>query len=78
MGPYPLERLARQATDAGSVASPADQMPDFSFHRPEQPASIVNAMGEFQAMMDTIRDGFGESEWQSEIPSRTRLNGPTT
>ena len=29
-----------------------------SFHRPENPESIVNAMGEFQAMMDAIRDGF--------------------
>ncbi|MCG6857233.1 MAG: 2Fe-2S iron-sulfur cluster binding domain-containing protein, partial [Salaquimonas sp.] len=27
------------------------------FHRPEKPESIVNAMGEFQAMMDAIRDG---------------------
>ncbi len=28
-----------------------------SFRRPEAPASIVNAMGEYQAMMDAIRDG---------------------
>ncbi len=55
LGPYPLERLAR-----------SDQMPDLSdvpamaalsFDRPEAPESIVNAMGEYQAMLDAIRDG---------------------
>nr|WP_281495924.1 reductive dehalogenase [Marivita sp. S6314] len=42
-------------------------MPDIStiprpepltFNRPETPVSIVNAMAEYQAMMDAIRDGF--------------------
>ena len=66
MGSYPLERLARQSDmpDLGSVPS----MPDLSFHRPEQPESIVNAMGEFQAMMDAIRDGFVNTV-MSEVPA---------
>ncbi|MEP1210023.1 MAG: reductive dehalogenase [Rhizobiaceae bacterium] len=54
MGPYPLERLSRR--DAADL----DQVPPFqqlSFRRPEAPQSIVNAMGEYQAMMDAIRDG---------------------
>ncbi len=55
LGPYPLERLKRAAAlPAGSVPP----MPALDFRRPERPESIVNAMGEFQAMMDAIRDGF--------------------
>ncbi|WP_170358044.1 reductive dehalogenase [Ruegeria arenilitoris] len=56
MGPYPLERLRRQ--DALPDLSALAPMPVLSFDRPEKPHSIVNAMGEFQAMLDTIRDGF--------------------
>ena len=65
MGPYPLERLARQA--AMPDLSSAAPMRQISFHRPEHPQSIVNAMGEFQAMMDAIRDGF-VNPIASEIP----------
>ncbi|NNF78468.1 MAG: NAD-binding oxidoreductase, partial [Rhizobiales bacterium] len=55
MGPYPLERLARlQAAPDLDVVPPPRPL---SFHRPEAPASIVNAMGEYQAMLDVIRDG---------------------
>ncbi|MGX9350072.1 2Fe-2S iron-sulfur cluster-binding protein [Shimia sp. W99] len=54
MGPYPLERLAR-GTMPDLATAPLDA--PLSFHRPAQPESIVNAMGEFQAMMDAIRDG---------------------
>ncbi len=54
LGPYPLERLKR-GTQADLSTVP--DMTPLSFHRPEQPESIVNAMGEFQAMMDAIRDG---------------------
>ena len=55
MGPFPLERAAR-----GPMPDPASipSHPGLSFHRPKDPASIVNAMGEYQAMMDAIRDGF--------------------
>ncbi|NOD48997.1 MULTISPECIES: reductive dehalogenase [unclassified Ruegeria] len=66
MGRYPLERLAR--TDEGSDLSLVPSMAELSFHRPEHPGSIVNAMGEFQAMMDAIRDGL-VNPVASEIPS---------
>ena len=55
MGPFPLERL-RRCTETPDLS----QVPDFKplrFSRPEAPESIVNAMGEYQAMMDAIRDG---------------------
>ena len=54
LGPYPLERLARQDTpETGGLPSPAP----LEFRRPAAPASLVNAMAEYQAMMDAIRDG---------------------
>ncbi|MEX0349209.1 MAG: reductive dehalogenase [Paracoccaceae bacterium] len=65
MGPYPLERLARRAGPVRYVNVPA--MGDLSFRRPDRPESIVNAMGEFQAMMDAIREGH-ENAARSEIP----------
>ncbi|MEM9974446.1 MAG: reductive dehalogenase domain-containing protein [Pseudomonadota bacterium] len=54
LGPFPLERLVR-----GPMPDPTQIPPDqaLTFQRPETPASIVNAMGEYQAMMDAIRDG---------------------
>ncbi len=64
LGPYPLERLARQRS-AALQAVPA--FAPLSFRRPEDPGSIINAMTEHQAMMDTIRDG---------IVSRTRSTIP--
>ncbi|MBF9029635.1 2Fe-2S iron-sulfur cluster binding domain-containing protein [Rhodobacterales bacterium HKCCE3408] len=54
LGPFPLEKLNRgRMPDLSSVplSGPLD------FRRPDAPASIVNAMGEYQAMMDAIRDG---------------------
>ncbi|CUK09805.1 3-chloro-4-hydroxyphenylacetate reductive dehalogenase precursor [Ruegeria denitrificans] len=65
MGRYPLERLARQTGMPDLSAVPP--MPKLSFHRSGQPESIVNAMGEFQAMMDAIRDGF-VNPVMSDIP----------
>jgi reductive dehalogenase len=65
LGPYPLEDLRR-----------TDQQPDWhkfapfepvSFINPAAPLSIVNAMGEYQAMMDAIRDGAVKAE-QADIP----------
>lgn len=54
LGPYPLERLVRQDRfDLSSVPA----MHSLSFHRPERPENIVNAMGDHQVMMDAIRDG---------------------
>ncbi len=55
LGPYPLERLSRSASSQNLNAASA--MPPLSFRRPEAPESIVNAMGEYQAMLDAIRGG---------------------
>ncbi len=65
-GPYPLERLRRTGKMPDLAAAPA--MTPLSFHRPEQPESLVNAMGEYQAMMDAIRDGL-VNRATAEIPS---------
>ena len=65
LGPYPLERLER------GIKPDLSAVPKFqplSFHRPKHPDSIVNAMGEFQAMMDAIRDGF-VNKAMAEIPN---------
>ena len=54
LGPYPLERLARQGRpETDGIPAPAP----LEFRRPGTPASLVNAMAEYQAMMDAIRDG---------------------
>ncbi|TCL09064.1 reductive dehalogenase [Shimia isoporae] len=64
MGPYPLERLERGSMPSlGAV--PCDGT--LSFSRPESPESIVNAMGEFQAMMDALRDGL-VNQVRSAVP----------
>ncbi|MGI9420734.1 MAG: 2Fe-2S iron-sulfur cluster-binding protein [Geminicoccaceae bacterium] len=55
LGPYPLERLSRRLPPPGLDAIPP--MPPLSFHRADAPESIVNAMGEYQAMLDAIRVG---------------------
>ena len=64
LGPYPLERLARGPLPDLSAVPP---MPPLSFHRPDAPESIVNAMAEHQAMLDTICDGLVNGV-VSEIP----------
>jgi len=60
LGPYPLETLKRvdEAPDLTAVP-PA---PHLDFRRLETPHSLVNAMGEYQAMMDAIRDGLVNPE----------------
>ncbi len=55
LGPYPVERLARTTRPPPLEACPGFEA--LSFERPDAPRSIVNAMGEYQAMLDTIRDG---------------------
>jgi reductive dehalogenase len=65
LGPFPLERLGR-----GPMPDPAT-IPRFvplSFDRTADPTSIVNAMGEYQAMLDAIRDG---------LVNRARAEAPT-
>ncbi len=65
LGPYPLERFARgPMPDLG--AAPA--FAPLSFRRPDTPEAIVNAMGEYQAMMDAIRDGL-VNRAQADIPA---------
>ncbi len=64
LGPFPLERLRRgEMPDLTRVPT----FEPLSFRRPQRPESIVNAMGEFQAMMDAIRDGF-VNKVKAEIP----------
>ena len=60
LGPFPLERLKRveRAPDLSQV--PASQALDF--RQLDTPHSLVNAMGEYQAMMDVIRDGLVNPE----------------
>ena len=65
MGPYPLERLAR--VDGPINFSTVPEMRAVSFRRPETPESIVNAMGEYQAMLDAIRIGL-VNKARAEIP----------
>ncbi len=55
MGPYPTERLARLNGPADLSAVPP--MQPLRFERAEDPRSILNAMRDHQAMLDTIRDG---------------------
>ena len=55
MGPYPTERLARRSGTPSLEKTPAFQALDF--RDLETPHSLVNAMGEYQAMMDVIRSG---------------------
>ncbi|QBX99993.1 reductive dehalogenase [Rhodophyticola sp. CCM32] len=54
LGPYPLERLSRGAMPDLSGVPPFQPL---DFTRPDMPASIINAMRDYQAMMDAIRDG---------------------
>ncbi len=55
LGPYPLERLARIDGPVDLSTTPA--MAPLVLDRPSAPLSIVNAMQDYQAMMDAIRDG---------------------
>lgn len=59
LGPFPMERLKRAETVELS-AVPVMQAVDFDHG--DTPASLVNAMGEYQAMLDAIRDGLINKE----------------
>ena len=63
LGPYPLERLIRADTMPDLTNVPAQ--PALEFRRLDTPHSLVNAMGEYQAMMDVIRDGLPNPEMAS-------------
>ncbi len=64
LGPFPLERLRRQSTIDASGLPPFASL---SFRRPDDPLSIVNAMQDYQAMLDATRDGMVKRE-MAEIP----------
>ncbi len=69
LGPYPLERLARRAAMPDlSALAPA---PALSFHRPDDALSIVNAMRDYQAMLDATREGRVKAE-RALIPDDPR------
>ncbi len=59
-GPYPLERLKRLEAMPDLAAVPA--FGPLDFRRLDTPYSLVNAMGDYQAMMDVIRDGLCNPE----------------
>ncbi len=64
LGPFPLERLRRQSTINVAGLPPFTGL---SFRRPDDPLSIVNAMQDYQAMLDATRDGMVKRE-MAEIP----------
>lgn len=66
-GPFPLERLARLESGALPDLEGIPAFARLDFRRPDMPHSIVNAMGEYLAMMDAIRDG---------LVNKTRSKGP--
>ena len=65
-GPYALEKLTYTQQEPNYASLPT--MQQMSFLRPEAPLSIVNAMDEYQAMMDAIREGVVKQE-VATIPS---------
>ena len=69
LGPFPLEALRRQS-NVDLTDLPA--MEGLTFRRPDDPLSIVNAMQEYQAMLDATRDGMVKREI-AEIPDDLSL-----
>ncbi|MFY0690666.1 MAG: reductive dehalogenase [Paracoccaceae bacterium] len=65
LGPYPLEKLRRSSGPPELGRLPA--FTPLSFRRPEATLSIVNAMQDYQAMMDATRDGLVKKQ-RAEIP----------
>lgn len=65
LGPYPLERLRRRPDQPD--LSQLNAKPQLHF-KSDDPLSVVNAMGEYQAMMDVIRNGTVKKE-MATIPS---------
>ena len=66
LGPYPLERLRR--TDVLPDLSQIPLAKPLSFNDLNTPHSLVNAMSDYQAMMDVIRDGVVNPE-PAEAPT---------
>jgi len=55
LGPFPLERMTRQP---GRITDDVPPMQRVDFDKKDRPSSIINALSEYQAMLDAIRDGF--------------------
>lgn len=60
LGPFPLERLARQ-DDMPDLSRVPDMTP-ISFHDSANRDNLVNALGPYAAMLDVIRDGMVKKE----------------
>jgi len=60
LGPFPLERLARQE-EVPDLSSVPDMTP-LSFHDAGNRDNLINAMGPYAAMLDAIRDGMVKKE----------------
>ncbi|WP_299734414.1 reductive dehalogenase [uncultured Roseobacter sp.] len=60
LGPFPLERLVRVSSEPDLSNVPV--MQPVHFDNAAVPQSLVNAMGEYQAMLDAIRDGLINKE----------------
>ncbi len=65
LGPYPLEKLQRSDQPPDLATAPA--FLQLSFKNEQAPESIVNAMGEYQAMLDAIRIGL-TNKTEAECP----------
>ncbi len=65
LGPYPLENLKRTSEPANLSNIP--EMTSVSFVRPDNPTSLINAMQDYQTILDSIRDGMVKTE-KAEIP----------
>jgi len=66
LGPFPLERLARQ--DAAPDLSRVPDMVPVSFNDASNRDNLINALGPYAAMLDAIRDGMVKKE-RGIIPS---------
>ena len=65
LGPYPVETLSYVETVSLDMVPTFQQL---NFKHTAMPNSIINAMGEYQAMMDAIRDGL-VNKTKARIPS---------
>lgn len=66
-GPYPCELLSRRSDVAGLANVPPH--PALKFENTDDPRSIVNAMREYQAMLDAIRQG-GTNAQRAACPDK--------
>ena len=69
LGPFPLERLARQGDAVNLSQIPAPK--PLIFHHPD-PENLTNAMARFMGMFDTVRDG-ALAHCPAEIPDTPQM-----